>query len=328
MAATASTATAMAMATVSPTTPTPTAPFPSLPLAFRLRPQPLLLSASRRLLLLPVPKVSSWDESAPGEEGEAEDSEESGAAAGDEDEDEEDEKPRPEPVSSAEFQFAAPPEGYVEPAAFDELPPESPEDVAAAYESLYGPAFSGETVLGNNVFEVKVVDPVDMDREQRPNDEFSERVVQVNRVTKVVKGGRQLSYRAIVVVGDMKGHVGVGVGKAKEVSEAITKAAMNGRRNLVTVPLTKYSTFPHRADADFGAARVMLRPACPGSGVIAGGAVRVVLEMAGVENALGKQLRSKNPLNNARATIKATQMMRQFKDVADERGIPMEELWK
>ena len=83
-----------------------------------------------------------------------------------------------------------------------------------------------------------------------------------------------------------------------------------------------------RADADYGAARVMLRPACPGSGVIAGGAVRVVLEMAGVENALGKQLRSKNPLNNARATIKATQTMKQFKDVAEERGVPMEELWK
>ncbi|CAN6298754.1 unnamed protein product [Urochloa humidicola] len=262
-------ATAMAMATLSPTTPIPTAPFQSLPLGFRLRPQPLLLSASRRILLFPIPKASSWDESAPEEDGEEEESEESAAAARDDDDEEEDEKPRPEPVSSAEFQFAAPPEGYVEPAAFDELPPESPEDVAAAYESLYGPAFSGETVLGNNVFEVKVVDPIDMDREQRPNDDFSERVVQVNRVTKVVKGGRQLSYRAIVVVGDMKGHVGVGVGKAKEVTEAITKAAMNGRRNLVTVPLTKYCTFPHRADADFGAARVMLRPACPGSGVIA-----------------------------------------------------------
>lgn len=257
-----------------------------------------------------------------------EDSEESGAAGEDDDGEDNDEKPRPEPVAASGFEFASPPEGYVEPAPFDELPPESPEDVAAAYEALYGPAFSGETVMGNNVFEVKVVDPVDMDREQRPSDEFSERVVQVNRVTKVVKGGRQLSFRAIVVVGDMKGHVGVGVGKAKEVTEAITKAAMNGRRNLVTVPLTKYSTFPHRADADYGAARVMLRPACPGSGVIAGGAVRVVLEMAGVENALGKQLRSKNPLNNARATIKATQMMRQFKDVAAERGLPMEQLWK
>ncbi|BAF12388.1 uncharacterized protein [Oryza sativa Japonica Group] len=326
MAATSSTASAMAVAATSPTI--ATAPFSSLPLRLRLRPKPLLFTSR---LLLPVPKSSSWVESVSEEgeeEGVEEDSEESGAAGEDDDGEDNDEKPRPEPVAASGFEFASPPEGYVEPAPFDELPPESPEDVAAAYEALYGPAFSGETVMGNNVFEVKVVDPVDMDREQRPSDEFSERVVQVNRVTKVVKGGRQLSFRAIVVVGDMKGHVGVGVGKAKEVTEAITKAAMNGRRNLVTVPLTKYSTFPHRADADYGAARVMLRPACPGSGVIAGGAVRVVLEMAGVENALGKQLRSKNPLNNARATIKATQMMRQFKDVAAERGLPMEQLWK
>jgi small subunit ribosomal protein S5 len=208
-----------------------------------------ILSTSRRLVL-PVPKSSSWDGSASDQEdaeGDAEDSAEA-AASGDEVEgDEDDEKPQPEAVSSSGFQFAAPPEGYIEPAPFDELPPESPEDVAAAYEALYGPAFSGESLMGNNVFEVQVVDPVDMDREQRPNDDFSERVVQVSRVTKVVKGGRQLSYRALVVVGDMKGHVGVGVGKAKEVSEAITKAAMNGRRNLVTVPLTKYCTFPHRS---------------------------------------------------------------------------------
>jgi len=240
----AATATAMAIATISPSAPIPSAPFLSLPLplGLRLPPQPLLLAASPPLLP-PVPKASSWADSVAEEGGDAEES----AAAGDEEEDDEDEKPRPEPMSSSEFQFAAPPEGYVEPAAFDELPPESPEDVAAAYESLYGPAFSGESLLGNNVYEVKVVDPIDMDREQRPNDDFTERVVQVNRVTKVVKGGRQLSYRAIVVVGDMKGHVGVGVGKAKEVTEAITKAAMNGRRNLVTVPLTKYSTFPHRS---------------------------------------------------------------------------------
>jgi small subunit ribosomal protein S5 len=232
MAAAATTTMAMATARVAP------AQFTSLPVSLRLRPQSFFVSTSRRLVL-PVPKASTWDESVPEEEGEAEGTEE--------EKDEDNEKPRPEPVASSEFQFAAPPEGYVEPAAFDELPPESPEDVAAAYESLYGPAFSGETVLGNNVYEVKVVDPIDMDREQRPSDDFSERVVQVNRVTKVVKGGRQLSYRAIIVVGDMKGHVGVGVGKAKEVSEAITKAAMNGRRNLVTVPLTKYSTFPHRS---------------------------------------------------------------------------------
>ncbi|XP_048570487.1 30S ribosomal protein S5 [Triticum urartu] len=317
-------ATAMAMATTSTAAHVVPALFSFLQQRLRLCPK-ARISTSRRLLL-PVSMFSTRDGSASyheeDEEGEAEDSAE--AAFGDED----DEKPQPEAVSSTEFQFAAPPEGYIEPAPFDELPPESPEDVAAAYESLYGPAFSGESLMGNNVFEVKVVDPVDMDRDQRPNDEFSERVVQVSRVTKVVKGGRQLSYRALVVVGDMKGHVGVGVGKAKEVSEAITKAAMNGRRNLVTVPLTKYCTFPHRAEANYGAAKVMLRPACPGSGVTAGGAVRVVLEMAGVENALGKQLRSKNPLNNARATVKATQMMRQFSDVAAERGLPMEELWK
>uniref|UniRef100_A0ACD5X146 Uncharacterized protein n=1 Tax=Avena sativa TaxID=4498 RepID=A0ACD5X146_AVESA len=324
----ATTATAMAMATTSPAAPVVPALFSSLPQRIRVCPKPLI-STSRRLVL-PVPKSSSWDGSASEQEdgdGVAEDPAE--ASSVDEVEDyEDDEKPQPEAASSSEFQFAAPPEGYIEPAPFDELPPESPEDVAAAYEALYGPAFSGESLMGNNVFEVKVVDPVDMDRDQRPNDDFSERVVQVSRVTKVVKGGRQLSYRALVVVGDMKGHVGVGVGKAKEVSEAITKAAMNGRRNLVTVPLTKYCTFPHRAEANYGAAKVMLRPACPGSGVTAGGAVRVVLEMAGVENALGKQLRSKNLLNNARATVKATQMMRQFSDVAAERGLPMEELWK
>lgn len=321
----AATATAMATATAPPAAPVVTALFSSLPQRLRFCPKPLL-STSRRLVL-PVPKSSSWDGAASDQEDVESEAEAVSGEDAEEDEDG-DKKPLAEPVSSSEFQFAAPPEGYVEPAPFDELPPESPDDVTAAYEALYGPAFSGVSLMGNNVFEVKVVDPVDMDRDQRPNDDFTERVVQVNRVTKVVKGGRQLSYRAIVVVGDMKGHVGVGVGKAKEVTEAITKAGMNGRRNLVTVPLTKYNTFPHRASADYGAAKVMLRPACPGSGVTAGGAVRIVLEMAGVENALGKQLRSKNPLNNARATVKATQMMRQFSDVAAERGLPMEELWK
>ncbi|XP_011043402.1 PREDICTED: 30S ribosomal protein S5, chloroplastic-like isoform X1 [Populus euphratica] len=92
--------------------------------------------------------------------------------------------------------------------------------------------------------------------------------------------------------------------------------------------MTKYLTFPGRSEGDFGAAKVMLRPASPGTGVIAGGAVRIVLEMAGVENALGKQLRSKNALNNARATVVAVQKMRQFRDAARERGSPMEELWK
>ncbi|XP_042041225.1 uncharacterized protein LOC121786656 [Salvia splendens] len=106
------------------------------------------------------------------------------------------------------------------------------------------------------------------------------------------------------------------------------KSAVNARRNIFAVPMTKYKTFPHRSEADYGAARVMLRPASPGTGVIAGGAVRIVLELAGVENALGKQLGSNNALNNARATVVAVQKMRQFSEVAEERGIPMEELWK
>lgn len=240
----AATATATAMATTSTAAHFVPALFPFLQQRLRLCPKGRI-STSRRPLL-PVSRSSTWDgSSSQQEEVEADEEDSAEAAYGDEDED--DEKPQPEAVSSTGFQFAAPPEGYIEPAPFDELPPESPEDVTAAYEALYGPAFSGESLMGNNVFEVKVVDPVDMDRDQRPNDDFSERVVQVSRVTKVVKGGRQLSYRALVVVGDMKGHVGVGVGKAKEVSEAITKAAMNGRRNLVTVPLTKYCTFPHRS---------------------------------------------------------------------------------
>ncbi|KAH9606541.1 hypothetical protein KSS87_000528 [Heliosperma pusillum] len=225
------------------------------------------------------------------------------------------------------------PDGFVPPRAIDEPPFESEEEVTRAYEELYGPAYSGETLLGNDVFvmDAKVKKSSGFgskSKKEKVRDGFDENVVQVRRVTKVVKGGKQLKFRAIVVVGDKKGQVGVGVAKAKEVVSAVQKAAVDARRNIVTVPMTKYLTFPHRVEADYGAARVMLRPAAPGTGVIAGGAVRTVLEMAGVENALGKQLGSNNALNNARATIVAVQSMRQFSDVARERGIPMEELWK
>ncbi|ONK74930.1 uncharacterized protein A4U43_C03F11570 [Asparagus officinalis] len=228
----------------------------------------------------------------------------------------------------------SPPEGYTPPPSFDELPPESEDEIAAAYEEIYGPAYSGFSVLGNDVYvmdsKVKKSSGSGLGRKKREkaNDGFDERVVQVRRVTKVVKGGKNMSFRAVVVVGDKKGRVGVGVGKAKEIVDAIAKSAANARRNIIAVPMTKYLTFPHRADGDYGAAKVMLRPASPGTGVIAGGAVRIVLEMAGVENALGKQLGSDNALNNARATLVAVQKMRQFRDVARERGIPMEELWK
>ncbi|KAK4483888.1 hypothetical protein RD792_011097 [Penstemon davidsonii] len=226
------------------------------------------------------------------------------------------------------------PEDFVPPPSFDDGPMESEEEIARAYEELYGPAYSGETLLGNDVFvmdsKVKKVTGLGSSRnkDKKVRDGFEERVVQVRRVTKVVKGGKQLHFRAVVVVGDKQGNVGVGVGKAKEVVAAVQKSAVNARRNIITVPMTKYKTFPHRSEADYGAARVMLRPASPGTGVIAGGAVRIVLELAGVENALGKQLGSNNALNNARATVVAVQQMRQFSEVAEQRGIPMEELWK
>ncbi|KAJ8642991.1 hypothetical protein MRB53_004739 [Persea americana] len=226
-----------------------------------------------------------------------------------------------------------PPEGYVPPPYFDELPPESEEEIAAAYEAIYGPAYSGISVLGNDVnvmdANLKKAGGFGLTRKrEKIRDGFEERVAEVRRVNKVVKGGKILRFRVIVVVGDKKGQVGVGVGKAREVLAAVEKSAINARRNIITVPLTKYGTFPHRSDGDYGAAKVMLRPASPGTGVIAGGSVKIVLEMAGVANALGKQLGSRNPLNNARAALAAIQQMRTFRQVSLERGIPMEELWK
>ncbi|CAJ1936506.1 unnamed protein product [Sphenostylis stenocarpa] len=237
------------------------------------------------------------------------------------------------PQEDITFNPPEPPEDFVAPPSFDDGPLETEEEIAAAYEELYGPAFSGVSVLGNDVFVMDSQLKQDTGfgsgaKKEKVRDGFEERVVQVRRVTKVVKGGKQLRFRAVVIVGDKKGQVGVGVGKAKEVITAVQKSATDARRNIVKVPMTKYSTFPHRSDGDYGAAKVMLRPASPGTGVIAGGAVRIVLEMAGVENALGKQIGSNNALNNARATIIAVQKMKQFREVAEERGIPMEELWK
>lgn len=159
-------------------------------------------------------------------------------------------------------------------------------------------------------------------------DNFEERVVQVRRVTKVVKGGKQLSFRAVVVVGNERGKVGVGCAAAKEVVTAVQKAAIDAKRNLVTVPLTKNYTFPHRMDGIFGAAKVMLRPASEGTGVIAGGAVRVVLELAGVKNAFGKELGSPNPLNNARATLEGLKSMKTYSQVARDRNVSVAYLMK
>lgn len=156
---------------------------------------------------------------------------------------------------------------------------------------------------------------------------WQERVIQIRRVSKVVKGGKKLSFRAIVVVGNEKGQVGVGVGKAGDVIGAVRKGVADGKKQLIDVPLTKASSITHLSNGFSGGAKVMVRPAAPGTGVIAGGAVRTVLELAGVKNILAKQLGSNNPLNNARAAINALETLRTFSEVAQDRGVPVEHLY-
>lgn len=155
--------------------------------------------------------------------------------------------------------------------------------------------------------------------------EWKERVLQIRRVTKVVKGGKKLSFRAVVVVGNGQGQVGVGVGKASEVIGAIQKAIIDGRKSLITVPIFK-KTIPHPVTAKAGAGKILIRPAAEGTGVIAGGSARSVLELAGIENILCKSLGSKSPLNIARATIQALSELRMFKDVAKARGLTIEQM--
>ena len=164
---------------------------------------------------------------------------------------------------------------------------------------------------------IETVEPVES--------EWKEQVVQIRRVTKVVKGGKKLSFRAIVVVGNQKGQVGIGCAKASEVIIAIQKAIADGRKNLITVPIFK-TTIPHPITGRSGAGSVMLRPASQGTGIIAGGAVRSVLELAGIENILSKSLGSKSPLNAANATIEALKALRPFNEVAKKRGLTMAEL--
>lgn len=151
--------------------------------------------------------------------------------------------------------------------------------------------------------------------------EWQERVVQIRRVTKVVKGGKKLSFRAILVIGNEKGQVGVGVGKASDVIGAVKKAVTDGKKNLVTIPMTKDNSIPHIITGRSGAAKVIMRPSAPGSGVIAGGAVRTMLELGGVKNILAKQLGSGNPLNNARAAADALTKLKTFIQVSKERDL-------
>jgi small subunit ribosomal protein S5 len=134
---------------------------------------------------------------------------------------------------------------------------------------------------------------------------YEEKIIEVTRVTKVVKGGKKLTFRAIVIVGDLKRKVGVGVGRADDVNLAMDKAILNAKKNLITVPLTLNYSIPHVVKANYGACKIMIRPSSLGSGVIAGGSVRTVLELAGIKNVVAKQFGSSNILNNAKATILA-----------------------
>jgi small subunit ribosomal protein S5 len=138
---------------------------------------------------------------------------------------------------------------------------------------------------------------------------YEEKIVQIKRVTKVVKGGKKMTFRAVVIIGDVKRKVGVGIGRADDVNLAIDKAVLNGKKNLINVPLTLRYSLPHVVNASYGACSIMLRPAALGTGVIAGGSVKTVLELGGVKNILAKQFGSNNILNNAKATILALSLL-------------------
>ena len=166
-----------------------------------------------------------------------------------------------------------------------------------------------------------------MDKKVNTESELKDKLVAINRVTKVTKGGRTFTFAAIVVVGDGNGTIGWGLGKAGEVQQAIAKATDAAKKNLVKVPVLK-GTIPHEMEVSFGGAKVFLKPAAAGTGMVCGGAMRAVLESAGVNDVLAKSKGSSNPHNLVKATIAALAQMRDAKTVAATRGISMEKVFR
>lgn len=165
---------------------------------------------------------------------------------------------------------------------------------------------------------VKKVKPEDM--------ELVEKIVTINRVAKVVKGGRRFSFNALAVIGDGDGHVGVGFGKANEVPDAIDKSKEDAKKNLYKINVNK-STIPHQVVGKFKSVRVLMKPASPGTGLIAGASVRAVLERAGLHDVLTKVQGSRNPVNVVKATLNGLLQLRGFKEAADLRDVPLSKLW-
>lgn len=163
-----------------------------------------------------------------------------------------------------------------------------------------------------------------LEEQPQENLEFTERIVHLSRVAKVVKGGRRFSFSALIVVGNGKGLVGFALGKAHEVPEAIRKGSERAKKNLILVPM-KDTTIPHEVEGHFGAGHVLLRPAAPGTGLIAGGAVRAILEAAGIRDCLSKCIGSRNPHNAVRATIDALKKLMSPEVVAEKRGLKRRE---
>ena len=161
---------------------------------------------------------------------------------------------------------------------------------------------------------------------RREEKEFEERVVTINRVTKVVKGGRKFRFAALVVIGDRKGRVGFGTGKANEVPDAIRKASENAKRNIINVPLI-HGTIPHEINGMYGSGNVFLRPASEGTGIIAGGPVRAVVELAGYSDIISKSIGSRTPINMVRATVEGLKLLKTVQQVAELRDKKVEEIY-